>query len=115
MTANKHELNAFLSLLNSQEVAAFLQRDRCCVAIDNYILATAFVFFKRANLTLEEYTGRNIWLALYLVHDAEEDDETRKWGMLPWALGRGACQEALFYCLAAQVFTALLLKPAARI
>ena len=36
MTANKHELNAFLSLLNSQEVAAFLQRDRCCVAIDNY-------------------------------------------------------------------------------
>ena len=66
MIVKKFELNTFLDLLKNQEVEAFLQRDRCCVSIDNYLLAAAFVFFKRANLTMEEFTVRNLWLALYL-------------------------------------------------
>ena len=87
MMVKSHELKVFLELLSDPVVEAFLKRDRCFVAIDNYILAAAFVYFKRANMTLEEYTVRNFWLALSLAHDSQEDDETRKWEMLPWALG----------------------------
>ena len=95
MMVKSHELKVFLELLSDPVVEAFLKRDRCFVAIDNYILTTAFVYFKRANMTLEEYTVRNFWLALYLAHDSQEDDETRKWEMLPWALGTSWPQQIM--------------------
>ena len=87
MVVRGQELRRFLSLLDSPHIARMLARDRCHTMADRFLLATVFIYFKRAELGEEEYTDRNFWLALYLAHDQEEDDDKTKWELLPWAVG----------------------------
>ena len=88
MSVTARELDSFVALLSQERIALLLEKDRCYNYVDNYLLATVLVFFKRAGLSLEEFTPANFWKCLYLAHDMEEDEERLKWELLPWALGR---------------------------
>ncbi|XP_013788747.1 speedy protein A-like, partial [Limulus polyphemus] len=52
-----------------------------------YLIAMVFAYFKRAKLTIRQFTRLNFFLALFLAHDMEEDEEELKHKFLPWVLG----------------------------